>query len=199
MHPLQQRRGQPRTHTSPLHTPPTPQKQIQHTITRTPLDTPRRSLQLPARRRGDPEHTHLTPTHTITQPWWVGRGRPSFESRGGSSRRRRCSPRRPAGDKLLLLPLTPLVPHVAVGTPTLICTPPLLLPRTSNGARCAGPVGTTCPDSTLSVLHPFLPPPLCSSPSPTGPATVGTRPLDAGRLTQAEEAMRRTESEARQQ
>ena len=49
--------------------------EIQHTLTRTLLDTLYESLQLPARFRGDPEHTHLIPTLTITQPWWVGRGR----------------------------------------------------------------------------------------------------------------------------
>ena len=39
----------------------TPQKQLYHTITWTPLDTPYPSLQLPARRRSDREHTHRTP------------------------------------------------------------------------------------------------------------------------------------------
>ena len=74
MHPLQKHKGQPRAHTSPLSTLQTPQKQIRQTIIRTPLNTPCRSLQLPARRKGDPEHTHLTPTQIPTQPWWVGRG-----------------------------------------------------------------------------------------------------------------------------
>ena len=84
MHPLQQRRGHPRTHSSsPLYTPPIPQKQIQHTITRTPLETPCRSLQLPARWRGDPEHTHYTPTNTITQPFWWDGG--DFPSKAGEA------------------------------------------------------------------------------------------------------------------
>ena len=66
-------------------------------------------------------------------------------------------------------------------------TSPFLLPCAPNGASSAGPVGTTYPGSTFSVLHPFLPPSLCSSPSPAGAPTVRTRPLDAGPLTQAEE------------
>ena len=49
------------------------------------------------------QSTRTSPPHTITQHWWVGRGRLAFKSRGGSSRSRRCSPRWPAGDKLLLL------------------------------------------------------------------------------------------------
>ena len=42
-----------------------------------------------------------------------------------------------------------------------------------------GTCGTTCPDSTLSVLHPFFSASLCSSPFPTKASTNGTRPLDA--------------------
>ena len=46
--------------------------------------------QFPARRRGAPEHTHFTPTHTITQPCWWG-GSPV----GGEGKGRSASPGRP--------------------------------------------------------------------------------------------------------
>ena len=46
---------------------------------------------------------------------------------------------------------------------------------------------TTCPDGMRSVLHPFLPLSLCSSPTPAGASTKEIRPPYAGPLTPAEE------------
>ena len=49
------------------------------------------------------QSTRTSPPHTITQPWKMGQGRNAFENRGSSLCRRRCSPRRHAGDNFLLL------------------------------------------------------------------------------------------------